>query len=133
MPGKYALITVTDTGIGMDKKTKQRIFEPFFTTKEVGKGTGLGMAVVYGIVKQHDGIVNVYSEPGQGTTFQIYLPINEAAAFEEKIPVVKEQPIVGMETILLAEDDPLVRVMTQAMLQNFGYTVITAVDGVDAV
>jgi two-component system cell cycle sensor histidine kinase/response regulator CckA len=133
MPGKYALITVSDTGIGMDEETMQRIFEPFFTTKEVGKGTGLGMAVVYGIVKQHDGSVSVRSEPGQGTTFQIYLPVIVAGTDEKKVNVADEQPVGGSETILLAEDDKSVRDMTEHILRDFGYTVITAVDGEDAV
>ena len=112
------------TGRTSARSSRQRIFDPFFTTKDVGKGTGLGMAVVYGIVKQHDGIVNVYSEVCQGTIFRIYLPINEAAAVEEKVLVLEEQPIGGSETILLAEDDPAVRLMTQTILQNFGYKVV---------
>jgi CheY-like chemotaxis protein len=133
MPGTYAMITVSDTGTGMDEETRQRIFEPFFTTKDVGKGTGLGMAVVYGIVKQHDGLVTVYSEPGQGATFRIYLPVNETSAAAMKAAVAEEPPGRGSETILLAEDDKMVRDMIVRMLENFGYTVITAIDGEDAV
>jgi PAS domain S-box-containing protein len=133
MPGKYALISVSDTGQGMDEETRQRIFEPFFTTKEVGKGTGLGLSVVYGIVKQHDGVVNVYSEPGHGTTFKIYLPVVAPGMAEGTEPGAEEQPVGGTETILLAEDDKTVREMTFQLLQDCGYTVITAVDGEDAV
>lgn len=132
-PGKYALISVSDTGQGMDENTRQRIFEPFFTTKEVGKGTGLGLPVVYGIVKQHDGAVNVYSEPGQGTTFRIYLPIDETGPAVKPEAVAEESPQGGTETILLAEDDQTVRDITVVTLENFGYTVITAVDGAEAV
>lgn len=132
-PGNYALISVSDTGQGMDDKTRQRIFEPFFTTKEVGKGTGLGLSVVYGIVKQHDGAVNVYSEPGYGTTFRIYLLIDETGKVEEPAAAVVESPVGGTETILLAEDDQTVRDITVMTLENFGYSVITAVDGEDAV
>ena len=131
--GTYALITVSDTGEGMDEETMQRIYEPFFTTKEVGKGTGLGMSVVYGIVKQHDGAVTVYSEPSQGTTFRIYLPLNAQAADEQGAAPEEGVPVGGTETILLAEDDRTVREMTQLMLQDFGYTVITAIDGEEAV
>jgi len=132
-PGKYALISVSDTGQGMDEKTRQRIFEPFFTTREVGKGTGLGLSVVYGIVKQHEGAVNVYSEPGFGTTFRIYLPIDETGKAAEPLAVAEELPVGGTETILLAEDDQAVRESTVMTLENFGYTIITAVDGEDAV
>lgn len=132
-PGAYALLTVSDTGQGMDEKTRQRIFEPFFTTKEVGKGTGLGLAVVYGIIKQHDGFINVYSEPGKGTTFRIYLPLIRAAATEEA-PIKKEAPAGrGAETILLAEDDDALRKLAVTVLTHYGYTVITAADGEDAV
>ena len=134
VPGPYALITVSDTGEGMDEATRQRIFEPFFTTKEVGKGTGLGLAVTYGIIKQHDGYINVYSEPGGGTTFRIYLPlIPQPDAGEEPPALQEETPIGGTETILLAEDDEDVRVLTKRLLTEFGYTVIEAVDGADAV
>ncbi|MHB8844462.1 MAG: PAS domain S-box protein [Nitrospirota bacterium] len=133
-PGKYAVITVSDTGNGMDEETRQRIFEPFFTTKEVGKGTGLGLSVVYGIVKQHEGAVAVYSEPGQGTTFRIYLPAAAAKAGREKAAAeAEERPAGGTETVLLAEDDRTVRDMTRTLLENFGYTVITAADGAEAV
>ncbi len=133
MPGNYAVISVSDTGEGMNEETRQRIFEPFFTTKEVGKGTGLGLSVVYGIVQQHDGQVTVYSEPGHGTTFRIYLPVNEAIAASENAPIEMEQPVGGAETILLAEDDSTLRELTVMILEDFGYTVITAVDGQDAV
>jgi len=132
-PGSYALITVSDTGAGMDEATKQRIFDPFFTTKEVGKGTGLGMAVVYGIVKQHEGYINVYSEPGKGTAFRIYLSTTTESAGEETRTPAGTDPARGTETILLAEDDQALRNMVQFVLENAGYTVITAVNGEDAV
>ena len=131
-PGDYALITVSDTGSGMDAQTQKRIFEPFFTTKEVGKGTGLGLAVVYGIVKQHNGFINVYSEPGMGSIFKIYLPIiNESEqAWEKELP---EDIQGGDETVLLAEDEAEVREVNRSILEEFGYRVIEAVDGEDAV
>ena len=131
-PDNYALTTISDTGKGIDPATRERIFEPFFTTKEAGKGTGLGLAVVYGIIKQHEGFINVYSEPGRGTTFKIYLPIIAAQA--DTIAVaVEEHPEGGTETILLAEDDETVRTMTRTVLEQFGYTVLEANDGQDAV
>ncbi len=131
-PGNYALITISDTGKGMDEATRDHIFEPFFTTKEVGKGTGLGLAVVYGIIKQHEGTINVYSESGRGTTFTIYLPLIVAPVDATTSPV-EERPTGGTETILLAEDDENVRKLTRTVLEDFGYKVITAFDGQDAV
>lgn len=115
----------------MDGNTLKRVFEPFFTTKEVGKGTGLGLSVVYGIVKQHGGYITVSSEPGKGTEFNVYLPVfqGEAAGKRQEVPV----PKMGNETVLLAEDDEDVRKFQESILGNFGYTVITAVDGLDAV
>ena len=129
--GRYVLISVTDTGEGMDEKTKDRIFEPFFTTKETGKGTGLGLAIVYGIIKQHDGYINVYSAPGSGTTFKIYLPL---ARPEKEEPLAKESviPAKGTETILLAEDEEEVRRLTKSMLEDYGYKVIEASNGQEA-
>jgi CheY-like chemotaxis protein len=132
-PGRYALLTVSDTGAGMDKETCKKIYEPFFTTKEVGKGTGLGLAVVYGIIKQHEGYINVYSEPGIGTTFKIYLPLITAEVRKVGIAPEKELLIKGTETILLAEDDESVRSLISIVLKQEGYTVIEAVDGKDAV
>ncbi len=132
-PGSYALIEISDTGAGMDEKTRDRIFEPFFTTKEAGKGTGLGLTMVYGIVKQHNGYINVYSEQGHGTTFKIYLPLISAAAHKES---KKEEAAVFFgsgETILLAEDDDDVRIFTKALLEEAGYEVIVASNGQDAV
>jgi PAS domain S-box-containing protein len=131
-PGMYAMLTVTDTGHGMDENTRQRIFEPFFTTKEVGKGTGLGLSMVYGIIKQHSGYINVYSEPGSGTTFRIYLPVIESATEKTK----KEEHITlsgGTETILLAEDEEAVRKLMKLVLEEAGYKVIEAVDGQEAI
>ncbi len=131
-PGSYVLATISDTGTGMDAATREHIFEPFFTTKEVGKGTGLGLAVVYGIIKQHEGFINVYSEPGHGTTFKIYLPLISKGEETEKQPE-EERPAGGTEAILLAEDDASVRNLTRTLLEDFGYTVILANDGQDAV
>jgi PAS domain S-box-containing protein len=131
-PGKYALISVSDTGAGMDEKTREKIFEPFFTTKEIGKGTGLGLSIVYGIVKQHGGYINVYSELGKGTTFKIYLPLIESVAEQIK-PSVAVAVTGGSETVLLAEDDASVRRLTKAALEEFGYKIIEAEDGEDAI
>lgn len=130
--GDYALISVTDTGIGMNEETKKKIFKPFFTTKEDGKGTGLGLSIVYRIIKQHNGYINVYSELGKGTTFKIYLPLITSKVEEEK-PAELIAPIVGSEAILLAEDDVDVRELTKAVLEKFGYTVIAAENGEDAI
>lgn len=132
-PGIYALISVTDTGIGMDRKTREHIFEPYFTTKESGRGTGLGLSIVYGIIKQHKGFINVYSELGEGTTFKMYLPSAESVSSEETRPSEIVPLTGGTETILLAEDDPDVRELTKNVLEEFGYTVVEAVDGEDAI
>jgi PAS domain S-box-containing protein len=129
-PGTFALISVSDTGAGMDETTREKIFEPFFTTKQVGQGTGLGLSIVYGIVKQHEGYINVYSEPGKGTTFNIYLPVVSGS---EEAPSQEQQQIPGgTETILLAEDDAGVRELVKSVLTGSGYRVIEAHDGEDA-
>jgi CheY-like chemotaxis protein len=131
LPGPYALISVKDTGEGMNGKTKERLFEPFFTTKEVGKGTGLGLSIVFGIIRQHDGYIKIYSEPGRGTKFDFYLPLIKSTVKEEKetaSPVVKK----GTETILLTEDDVLVRELIREVLTGVGYNVVEAKDGEDA-
>jgi CheY-like chemotaxis protein len=124
------LLTVTDTGIGMDRATRQRIFEPFFTTKEQGKGTGLGLSTVFGIVKQCRGGVWVYSEPGYGTTFKIYLPETHAELPEEPAPLPAN--LNGTETILLCEDEEAVRGVAQRILERYGYRVLVASDPTDA-
>ena len=131
---KYACITVSDNGMGMDEATKRKIFEPFFTTKEVGKGTGLGLAVVYGIVKKHDGYINVVSAEGRGSAFNIYLPITTIAAeIAEDKPIEHTPARGGSETILVAEDDAALRKLMTTVLSHHGYTVITAADGEEAV
>ncbi len=130
--GTYALITVTDSGMGIDEQTRKRIFDPFFTTKEVGKGTGLGLSTAYGIIKQHNGTIDVYSEVGKGTTFKIYLPVVQAAV-RETLPVELPAITGGSETILVAEDEEIVRNLTTSVLEQFGYRVIEAIDGEDAV
>jgi two-component system cell cycle sensor histidine kinase/response regulator CckA len=131
-PGPYALLSVEDTGTGMAEDIRGRIFEPFFTTKEVGKGTGLGLSMVYGIVKQHDGYINVYSAPGRGTTFKILLPL-----IQLKVKKIKPENLQnvkgGTETILIVEDDKQVRSLLKEILTNAGYHIIEAVDGDDAV
>lgn len=130
--GEYVMLAVSDTGSGMNFETKQHIFEPFFTTKEVGKGTGLGLATVYGIVKQSEGNIEVYSEVGVGTTFKVYFPmVEELVKDSVKIDNHREMS-VGTETILLVEDEALVRNMTSEVLQDCGYTVITASNGMEA-
>jgi PAS domain S-box-containing protein len=130
--GTYALISVEDSGMGMDDETKQRIFEPFFTTKEVGRGTGLGLAIIYGIVKQHNGYIDVYSELGRGTIFRIYLPAIDVKA-EEALSTQYIPLIGGTEMILLVEDEKALRTVTKDLLERYGYRVIEAQDGIDAV
>ncbi len=131
-PGDYGRISVSDTGIGMDEAVQRKIFEPFFTTKEVGRGTGLGLSMAYGILRQHNGSVAVTSEPGKGTTFRIYLPVVASSARREANGGAGPSPR-GRETILLAEDEPDVRTMAALVLRDAGYTVIEAKDGEDAV
>jgi PAS domain S-box-containing protein len=130
--GAYAQITVADTGRGMDEATRKRIFEPFFTTKEVGSGTGLGLATAYAIIQQHKGHITVYSEPGKGSTFKIYLPLIESPLGERAGRDIMP-PERGSETILIAEDDTDVRTLTRETLLKFGYRAIEAVDGEDAI
>jgi CheY-like chemotaxis protein len=132
-PGLFATLVVSDTGVGMDSATLDRIFEPFFTTKEAGKGTGLGLAVVYGIVKQHNGFVQAYSEPGHGTKFLIYLPAGEPRT-ETLAPGLTEHPIRGgREAVLIAEDHEGLREIARETLTRLGYQVVMAVDGEEAV
>ncbi|PIW89029.1 MAG: hybrid sensor histidine kinase/response regulator, partial [Nitrospirae bacterium CG_4_8_14_3_um_filter_44_28] len=131
----YAEISVIDTGTGMDEKTREHIFEPFFTTKEVGKGTGLGLAMVYGIIKQHHGHISVESEEGKGTAFRIYLPlISDSGLRNSDLKSEIQNLKSGMgETILLAEDEEAVRALSKTALEEFGYKVIEASDGQEAV
>ncbi len=130
-PGKYVKISVTDTGPGMDEKTKEKIFEPFFTTKEVGKGTGLGLSTVYGIVKGYKGIINVYSEPGRGATFNIYLPVSQKAqVMERTLPKDMEG---GQETVLLVDDEEVILNVGRDLLEALGYKVYTAKGGQEAI
>ena len=130
-PGEYVLLAVSDTGIGMDRATRDRIFEPFFTTKEVGKGTGLGLATTYGIVHQAGGHVWLYSEPGQGSTFKLYFPRVDATV--EERPLAPVTPTVGVGTALVVEDEPAVRDMTTQLLERAGYEVLAVADGIEAI
>ncbi|MEK6696234.1 MAG: PAS domain S-box protein [Candidatus Deferrimicrobiota bacterium] len=131
--GRYALLTVSDTGVGMDEKTRERVFDPFFTTKGPDKGTGLGLAMVYGIVKQHDGFIHLYSEPGKGTAFKVYFPVIEAQP--DAVPTIRREEIVrgGMETILLAEDEEVIRSFAERTLKELGYNVLVARNGEEAI
>ncbi|MBU1193712.1 MAG: PAS domain S-box protein [Proteobacteria bacterium] len=124
-PGDYVMMAVSDDGSGMDKKTLDKLFEPFFTTKKIGQGTGLGLATVYGIVKQNNGFINVYSEPGEGTTFKIYLPVHSEPAVSKQKDF-KKTSLTGNETILLVEDEEGILRMTKMMLERLGYSVLIA-------
>jgi CheY-like chemotaxis protein len=134
-PGTYAVLAVEDSGVGMDEETKRHLFEPFFTTKEVGKGTGLGLAAVYGIVKQSGGHIEVESEPGRGTTFKIYLPrareVAPAVRPSQLLPP-RPSPTHGSETVLLVEDEDGVRALARTILQVNQYNVLEARDGAEA-
>ena len=131
-PGRYAILSVSDSGIGMDRQTMDRIFEPFFTTKLAGMGTGLGLSLAYGIVKQHKGYINVYSEPGHGTTFKIYLPLSDQNL---TIPDLRQCtfPAGGTETLLLVEDNADIRQLLRELLTEAGYRIIEAFDGQDGI
>ncbi|TSA45490.1 MAG: response regulator, partial [Deltaproteobacteria bacterium] len=130
-PGKYVKISVTDTGTGMDEKTRERIFDPFFTTKEMGRGIGLGLATVYGIIKGHGGMIDVYSKPGHGTTFHIYLPASEKEVVTEK--TATGTIARGTETILLVDDEKMVLEVSKELLESMGYQVYPAGSGQEAI
>ncbi|MFH1351590.1 MAG: response regulator [Pseudomonadota bacterium] len=130
-PGRYVKISVTDTGSGMDKAIQQRIFEPFFTTKEMGRGTGLGLASAYGIIKSHEGIINVQSVKGEGTVFNIYLPSSKKSAEEEKR--LPEETLKGTETILLVDDEEMILNVGKQMIESLGYEVIVSRSGREAI
>jgi two-component system cell cycle sensor histidine kinase/response regulator CckA len=130
VPGPYVVLAVSDTGHGMNRETASRVFEPFYTTKPIGKGTGLGLATVYGIVKQSEGYVWTYSELGKGTTFKVYLPLAPEARLEGRAP--PPAPRASGEVVLLVEDEPAVRQMASRVLQEYGYGVIEASDGREA-
>ena len=133
--GHYVKISVTDTGVGMDEKTRERIFEPFFTTKEMGRGSGLGLASVYGIIKNHNGFINVYSEKGQGTTFNIYLPASAKKDTRKKDKLANKNEFLpkGAETILFIDDEPMILNVGREILNTLGYTILTAEDGPKAI
>ncbi|MDY6851612.1 MAG: PAS domain S-box protein [Thermodesulfobacteriota bacterium] len=130
-PGKYVKVSITDTGVGMDEVTQRRIFEPFFTTKEMGRGTGLGLASAYGIIDNHGGFINVYSEKNKGTTFNLYLPASDKEVVEYKESA--KELVMGSETILLVDDEKMIADVGRRMLETMGYTVLTATSGLEAV
>ncbi|UCD78981.1 MAG: response regulator, partial [Desulfobacterales bacterium] len=130
-PGNFAAISITDTGIGMDEETARRVFDPFYTTKQKDRGTGLGLASAYGIIKNHDGIITVESAKGQGSTFVVYIPVSEKEIVDEK----REEPEIlsGSETVLLVDDEQLIIDVGRALLQRMGYRVLTAGHGNEAI
>jgi len=130
-PGKYVKISVTDTGVGMDKATRQRIFDPFFTTKEMGRGTGLGLASAYGIIKNHGGFINVYSKKGEGTTFNIYFPASESEVRDQNSEV-SDGVRHGDETVLLVDDEDMIIDVGEQLLEKMGYMVLIARSGKEA-
>ncbi len=132
LPGNYVMLSARDTGVGMSESVQERIFEPFFTTKEKGKGTGLGLATVYGIVRQHGGVLTVSSSPGNGTAFEVYFPWADSVESERQMPV-SHMPAPGNATVLLAEDEETVRNLTVRILERNGYKVISAANGEDAI
>jgi PAS domain S-box-containing protein len=132
VPGRFVMLAVSDTGEGMDAETQRRIFEPFFTTKEKGKGTGLGLATVYGIVKQSGGFIWVYSEPGQGSTFKVYLPEARETDSPRPAPAPARAAVGGSETILLVEDEASLRELAREFLESAGYQVVGAASGAEA-
>jgi two-component system, cell cycle sensor histidine kinase and response regulator CckA len=131
-PGKFVCLNVSDTGCGIPPENLQRIFEPFFTTKDIGKGTGLGLATVFGIIQQHNGWINVYSEFGHGTTFRIYLPRLAKTSDQKFVPPTTEPARGGDETIMLVEDEPRLRASVKNVLSRLGYNVLEASDGTSA-
>jgi len=130
-PGRYVKISVTDTGVGMDETTQQKIFDPFFTTKDVGRGTGMGLASAYGIIKNHEGFINVYSEAGKGTTFNIYLPASDKEVHRET--ATETGLVKGSETILLVDDEEMIIKVSKPMLEKLGYRVVAVRSGQEAV
>jgi PAS domain S-box-containing protein len=132
-PGEYAMLAVSDDGCGMDEETRRHLFEPFFTTKEVGKGTGLGLATVYGIVRQNDGFIDVDSEPGQGTTFKIYFPRHTGPAEVKDVEATTDIPSGNGETVLMVEDEASVLKLGQTMLASLGYRVLAAAGTTEAI
>ena len=129
-PGNYVMLTVTDTGVGIDDRAKERIFEPFFTTREMGRGRGLGLASAYGIIRGHQGIINIYSEEGQGTTFNLFLPATEKAAVKETVP--PKGLLEGTETILFVDDEDVIIDVNREILESLGYKVVAAKSGQEA-
>ena len=133
LPGAYVVLAVSDTGTGMNEQVRRQIFEPFFTTKEKGKGTGLGLSTVYGIVKQSGGNIWVYSEPNHGTTFKVYLPALASTAKSSEVEAVESPIPGGSETVLLVEDEEVVRGLARQILEGAGYQVLVAQQGEEAI